>query len=118
MKALWGRVSARPEFITIGLIVLLVLGVSLLEPRFFSPQNLVATIRTTTRLGIFALGVLLVFVALGLSKAHFLGQGVGAVLLLKKPLVGLVIGRRGVGGAFLLGGQVAVEVGQVGSGGR
>jgi len=78
VKALWGRVSARPEFITLGLIVLLVATVSLLEPRFFSPQNLVATIRTTTRLGIFALGVLLVLAAGGIDVS-FTAIGVFAL---------------------------------------
>ena len=78
MKTLWGRVSARPELITLGLIVVLVIVVSLLEPRFFSPQNLVATIRTTTRLGIFALGVLLVLAAGGIDVS-FTAIGVFAL---------------------------------------
>jgi simple sugar transport system permease protein len=78
VKTLWGRVSARPEWVTLGLIVLLVLVVSLIEPRFFSPQNLVATIRTTTRLGIFALGVLLVLAAGGIDVS-FTAIGVFAL---------------------------------------
>ncbi len=74
----WRGLASRPELITLGLIVALCLVVSILEPRFFSPQNLVATIRTSTRLGIFALGVLLVLAAGGIDVS-FTAIGVFAL---------------------------------------
>jgi simple sugar transport system permease protein len=75
---LWRAISAKPELITLGLIIILCVVVGILEPRFFSPQNLVATIRTTTRLGIFALGVLLVLAAGGIDVS-FTAIGVFAL---------------------------------------
>jgi simple sugar transport system permease protein len=74
----WRAVSSKPEFITLGLIVVLCLVIGLLEPRFFSPQNMVGTIRTTTRLGLFALGVLLVLAAGGIDVS-FTAIGVFAL---------------------------------------
>ena len=77
-KAPWRTWIARPEFVTLGLIVLLCIVIGLIEPRFLSPQNAVSTIRTATRLGIFALGVLLVLAAGGIDVS-FTAIGVFAL---------------------------------------
>ena len=74
----WQVLVRRPEFITLALIVLLCVVVTIINPRFASVQNLFDVLRTTTRLGIFALGVLLVLAAGGIDVS-FTAIGVFAL---------------------------------------
>jgi simple sugar transport system permease protein len=57
----------RPEFLTLSLIVVLVLMISIINPAFLQPQSLFDVLRSTARMGIFALGVLLVLAAGGID---------------------------------------------------
>lgn len=57
----------RPEFVTLLLIVLLSVTVGLINERFFSWQNGVDVLRSSIRMGIFALGVLMVLAAGGID---------------------------------------------------
>jgi simple sugar transport system permease protein len=64
----WWRVFLRrPEFITLALLVLLVIVISVINPSFLQPQNLFGLLRSSIRMGIFALGVLLVLAAGGID---------------------------------------------------
>lgn len=57
----------RPELITLALIILLVVIIGLINPAFWQTQNLFNLLRSATRTGIFALGVLLVLAAGGID---------------------------------------------------
>lgn len=64
---LWQRLVRRPEFLTFGLIVALVVLISSINPNFLQPQSIFDVLRSTARMGIFALGVLLVLAAGGID---------------------------------------------------
>jgi simple sugar transport system permease protein len=63
----WQVFLRRPEFITLALIVILVMVISIINPLFLQPQNLFGLLRSSIRMGIFALGVLLVLAAGGID---------------------------------------------------
>jgi simple sugar transport system permease protein len=66
-RAWWQTLLRRPEFITLALIILLVLIIGIINPAFWQTQNLFNLLRSATRTGIFALGVLLVLAAGGID---------------------------------------------------
>lgn len=63
----WQVFLRRPEFITLALLTLLVIVISAINPVFLQPQNLFGLLRSSIRMGIFALGVLLVLAAGGID---------------------------------------------------
>lgn len=66
-RSWWQVFLRRPEFITLALLVLLVIVISVINPAFLQPQNLFSLLRSSIRMGIFALGVLLVLAAGGID---------------------------------------------------
>jgi simple sugar transport system permease protein len=66
-RSWWQLISRRPEFITLGLIILLSILISVINPSFLHWQSLFDILRATARMGIFALGVLLVLAAGGID---------------------------------------------------
>jgi simple sugar transport system permease protein len=62
-----GSITKRPEFVTVLLILVFSVLAGVINPSFFSVQNLFDLLRSVTRLGIFALGVLLVLAAGGID---------------------------------------------------
>jgi simple sugar transport system permease protein len=66
-RSWWQIFLRRPEFITLSLVILLVIVISVINPAFLQPQNLFSLLRSGTRMGIFALGVLLVLAAGGID---------------------------------------------------
>jgi simple sugar transport system permease protein len=66
-RSWWQVFLRRPEFITLALLVLLVIIISVINPVFLQPQNLFSLLRSSIRMGIFALGVLLVLAAGGID---------------------------------------------------
>jgi simple sugar transport system permease protein len=63
----WQTLLRRPEFVTFLLILVFSLLAGAINPSFFGIQNLFDLLRSATRLGIFALGVLLVLAAGGID---------------------------------------------------
>lgn len=63
----WQTLVRRPEFITLTLVLLLVILISAINPAFLQPQSIFDVLRSTARMGIFALGVLLVLAAGGID---------------------------------------------------
>jgi simple sugar transport system permease protein len=63
----WGVFVRRPEFVTLGLIVIFSVLVAIINPQFLSPKTITDTLRASLTTGIFALGVLLVLAAGGID---------------------------------------------------
>ncbi|MGI8747762.1 MAG: ABC transporter permease, partial [Deinococcus sp.] len=66
-RSAWLGVLARPEVVTLALIVIFCALVSALSPQFLTVKTLLDTLRAAVTLGIFALGVLLVLAAGGID---------------------------------------------------
>lgn len=63
----WKTFIRRPEFLTLSLILVLVTIISVISPSFLSIQTLFDLLRSTVRLGMFALGVLLILASGGID---------------------------------------------------
>ncbi|HHO54877.1 MAG TPA: hypothetical protein ENK21_00650, partial [Trueperaceae bacterium] len=63
----WKLFMRRPEFLTLSLILALVVIITAISPSFLSMQSLFDLLRSTVRLGMFALGVLLILAAGGID---------------------------------------------------
>ncbi len=82
----WKLFMRRPEFLTLSLILALVVIITAISPSFLSMQSLFDLLRSTVRLGMFALGVLLILAAGGIDVS-FTAIGIFALYSTTKILL-------------------------------
>ncbi len=84
----WQSFIRRPEFLTLSLIIALSTIISIVSPSFLSVQSLFDLLRSTVRLGMFALGVLLVLAAGGIDVS-FTAIGIVALYSTTKAVMAI-----------------------------
>jgi simple sugar transport system permease protein len=101
----WRTVFRRPEFITLALILAMATLIAAINPAFLQPQSLFDLLRSTARIGVFALGVLLVLAAGGIDVSFT------AVAIFSAYLTSLVLSSSFPDAPFLVSAVLGCGVG-------
>ena len=106
----WAALLRRSEVVILLVLVVAMLGIGLVNPAFWQPQNLFSLVRSNIVIGIMALGVLMVMISGGIDVS-FPAFAVAAMYLTVRGM--LAFGYQGVFLPFLAATLIGLVLGAV-----